>query len=1047
MLKKKVYTIATAHLDTVWSWDLKTTAQKYIYNTLINNFELFEKYPDYVFSFEGSYRYELMQEYYPELFEKLKEYVKEGRWNVTGSAYENGDVNCPSPEALIRNILIGNSYFDETFSKRSCDIFLPDCFGFGWTLPSIARHMNLIGFTTQKLGWGGAYGIPFDLGKWYGVDGEYIFADLNPGEYGRSFKQIRGWDFIDKKLAENEKNGLDCTCVFHGTGDRGGSPTQKSVEVLENEIKKNGSDNIEVISATADEIFRDLDRLSQDKKDRLPSWNTELVMTNHGVGGYTSRSIGKRWNDRGQVLADMAERSGVMAEYFGTSKYNEQPLETAWKRLIAHQFHDDTPGTSCQRVYKRSWNDYALSSNQFKNEHGAYLESLTKLMDSKFCEGTPIMVSNSCEFERTSAVKFEIENIKTSFVRVFDNDGNEVPSQILARSNNKLTVEFSATVGALGLRVYDLRESEEPCQIKTELTISENCMENTRYKLILDSNGNISSVIDKADGNRELLKAPVVLGIFNYTGSKDWPAWEMNYKEADKKPDYIPELVSVNIVENGPVSVAFEVLSKHDRSTFKNYIRLTDNGNCIEVYSEIEWQSLRTMCKNIFEFTAENEEAAYDLGLGAIKRKNMTEKLFEVPAQNWADITDKSGNFGISVISECKHGWDKFDNHTLRLTVLHTPKRNYRIDSMQSMMDLGKNLYSFAIYSHKGASLEGTQIEAKSFITPMVAVSFPKHTGTLESSYSFLTLSDARVTVRALKKKHHTNEEKYVVRFNENSNSSVNSCKFSLGNGIAEAYEAWGSEEFKTDAKIQDGNLIFNLKPYEIKTFVISLSPYKEKQKPTENKAVKLDFNTDINYIPENLRKDKISACGVEFKLLDKAMCADGQSITVNDGKKVILFCTNLKNNEFVNNAYEEFAHWDLYDFYETAYIKDGKLGYEFTHYLGKDGNIKFAESLYFWIVELDKTTVLPKNKNIVILAATEIENSNSQTLTELFDKIENNRPFTFKMTSKEKIRYLLSKCVFNLNDKNNFLSHYNNGRNGKRVEQTGKRYRTVHFK
>ena len=142
-LKPRIYTVATAHLDTSWNWDFETTLREYIPATLRDNFALFEKYPDYRFSFEGSYRYELMEEYYPEEFEKLKEYVAQGRWNVTGSAYENGDVNIPSPEALFRNILYGNSYFDKTFGKRSTDIFLPDCFGFGWALPSIARHANL----------------------------------------------------------------------------------------------------------------------------------------------------------------------------------------------------------------------------------------------------------------------------------------------------------------------------------------------------------------------------------------------------------------------------------------------------------------------------------------------------------------------------------------------------------------------------------------------------------------------------------------------------------------------------------------------------------------------------------------------------------------------------------------------------------------------------------------------------------------------------------------------------------------------------------------
>ena len=176
MVKKIINTIATAHLDTVWNWTFEKTVSDYLLKTLKKNFHLFEKYPDYKFNFEGSYRYELIEEYYPEEFEKLKKYVALGRWNVCGSAFENGDVNIPSPEALIRNFLYGNNYFEKTFAKRSSDIFLPDCFGFGWALPSVAAHCGLKGFTTQKLSWGSAYGVPFDIGKWYGPNGKYIYA-------------------------------------------------------------------------------------------------------------------------------------------------------------------------------------------------------------------------------------------------------------------------------------------------------------------------------------------------------------------------------------------------------------------------------------------------------------------------------------------------------------------------------------------------------------------------------------------------------------------------------------------------------------------------------------------------------------------------------------------------------------------------------------------------------------------------------------------------------------------------------------------------------
>ncbi|MBR3737365.1 MAG: hypothetical protein IKN26_01380, partial [Eubacterium sp.] len=180
-----------------------------------------------------------------------------------------------------------------------------------------------------------------------------------------------------------------------------------------------------------------------------------------------------------------------------------------------------------------------------------------------------------------------------------------------------------------------------------------------------------------------------------------------------------------------------EVKQKDKKSEFKTYISLTDGGKTVEVFNEIEWQSMRTLCKNRFALTASNKKATFDLGLGAIQRENMSEKLFEVPAQKWADITDESGEFGISVLSKCKYGWDKYSDNTLRLTAIHTPKKNYRIDSMQSMMDLGLNRYSYAIFSHKGEVGAQTQLEARFFTSPMTALVFDKHQGALKSDYSF----------------------------------------------------------------------------------------------------------------------------------------------------------------------------------------------------------------------------------------------------------------------------------------------------------------------
>ena len=569
-MQKKIYTVATAHLDTIWSWDFETTVSRYIYNTLVDNFALFQKYPTYHFNFEGSYRYELMEEYYPELYAKMRDYIAQGRWSVCGSAFENGDVNVPSPEALFRNILYGNRYFEKKFGKRSVDIYLPDCFGFGWALPSIIAHANLMGFTTQKLGWGGAYGIPFDIGVWQGPDGAQVLASLNPHDYYFTLKKLRDWDFVQQKLKENEKYDLNSTMIFHGIGDRGGAPKEASVAFVEQEINKNKDSDVQVLASGADDLFRDLNaQLTPEQKAKLPRWETELVMQNHGVGGYTSRAVGKRWNRRCQELADMAERSGVVADYLGTAHYNKAAMELNWKRTIAHQFHDDLPGTSVQRAYRRSWNDYGMAMNGFAGELTQAAGSVGSLLKTDFCAGTPVTVFNSLEVARTDAVNLELPHWPKACARVYDPKGREVKSQVNRYENGTAELVFVATVPALGFAVYDVRPSDVPCRLRGSLSISgENQMENQKYIVRLNKKGNITSILDKEMDEQELLSEPISLGLFKYTGSKPWPAWEMNYKEANKDPDRLPNPVTVTIQEKGPARVSFCVEQKDGDSTF-----------------------------------------------------------------------------------------------------------------------------------------------------------------------------------------------------------------------------------------------------------------------------------------------------------------------------------------------------------------------------------------------------------------------------------------------------------------------------------------------
>src|SRR5437016_301267 len=197
-LKKQptLYVVGYAHLDTEWRWEYPQVINEYLRKTMEENFALFEKYPHYVFNFSGANRYRLMKEYYPADFAKLTQFVHSGRWFPAGSSMEEGDVNAPNAEAIIRQILYGNEWFRREFGKASAEYMLPDCFGFPASLPTILAHSGVKGFSTQKLVWGSSAdgggpesrertpeGTPFNVGVWVGPDGESVLAGINPGSY------------------------------------------------------------------------------------------------------------------------------------------------------------------------------------------------------------------------------------------------------------------------------------------------------------------------------------------------------------------------------------------------------------------------------------------------------------------------------------------------------------------------------------------------------------------------------------------------------------------------------------------------------------------------------------------------------------------------------------------------------------------------------------------------------------------------------------------------------------------------------------------------
>lgn len=1027
-MENRIFTVATSHLDTVWRWELPKTIEEFIPDTIEKNLELLEKYPHYRFNFEGAFRYELIEEYYPQAFEEIKKYAAEGRWCPSGSAYENGDVNIPSPEAILRNFLYGNRYFEEKLGTKSCDIFLPDCFGFGWALPSIARQAHLKGFTTQKLGWGGAYERPFNIGLWRGVDGATIYASLNPLSYRNKFDgTVRGNVKVIEKLAENGlKYGFPWTNCFYGTGDWGGAPTEESVKSVGESISKNDRDaNTKVIAATSYQVFDEIDELAKTTKVTLPVWNNELVMRSHGAGSYTSRTMSKRLNAQNEYLADYCEKACVAADLLTSYKYPKSIIDRAWKRVIQHQFHDDITGTSTMLVYNDSWNDYFVSLSQFRTEYEGAVGAIANELDTSWCKECAVIVNNPVAIRRKEAVEAHVKlSHNAKFVKVVDEAGNEVPSQIQKKQGKEFDIIFTADVPGVGYRVYDVQASDEEYSKEGSLKVTEHTLENSRYRVMLNKNGDIASITDKTLGV-QLLSAPIKLALLHDTGELNYPSWEMRKEDIDGEPYAYAGAPEFEIAENGAARISIKVTRRGGASKFIQTISLDAEGEFLRVENYVDWQDRRTLLKAQFPFTAENEEAEYDLGLGAIRRGNNRDNLYEVPAQKWADITDNNKGYGVSVFSDSRYGWDKPDYNTLRLTCIHTPAGAFTKDARQDLQDIGRNLFAFGIFAHKGERNAETQLQSEIFCKKLTAFqTSARNKGRLGSSFSTLEISSKDALIRAFKKAE--DGDGYVVRINEASGKEQKNIELSVFGKITGATEIFASEEYRRDVNVKGGKIVFDLKPYEIKSFKFSVKCDKTKSK--ENcRAVELEYNAQgitpddnkVNVIlqasgcslPAELIPEKLTVGGITFDMPSGDMNRNvliprGQEIAVPKGatKLYMLAASMLEDNEFTVKAdnkersftvyamREPVGQWDMAGLGQVAKIKDAAVGFEFTHTHHPEGNIANGKA-YFFLYEIDvrncKTLTLPEDSKVVILAMTGVDRQSSTYLvTALTDTV-----------------------------------------------------------
>ncbi|HEX4664434.1 MAG TPA: glycoside hydrolase family 38 C-terminal domain-containing protein [Terriglobales bacterium] len=810
-------------------------------------------------------------------------------------------------------------------------------------------------------------GIPFNVGIWEGTDGSTIIAALNPLSYGsqvtydlsktpppppspdpnltaqqNSNRTRPQEDWVKRIQINGGLTGIKADYHYVGTGDIGGAPNEYSVKLMEAIVTKSktalpgpppsprdweaeqepsatqsapvqvGDGPIHVVWSKADQMFDDI--LKCCNTDRMPRYKGDLELINHSAGSITSEAYQKRWMRKNEVLADAAEKASLAATWLGGRPYPMERLNAAWTLVMGGQFHDLLPGTATPKAFEFAWNDDIIAMNQFAGVLKSATAAVASAMDTE-TQGTPIVVYNPLNVQREDVVEAAINfpNGVPKSVRVTGPGGKEVPAQVSGEKDGAARVLFVAKTPSVGYAVFDVQPADASAS-GSELKVSESSLENARYAVKLDQNGDVSSIFDKKV-NKELLSAPIRLAI-STDNPEHWPAWNMDFEDEQRAPKaYVSGSPKITVVENGPARVAVQIDRDTEGSNFVQTVRLSagDAGNRVEFANKIDWKTKGVNLKATFPLSAGNKMATYNWDVGTIQRPNEEERQFEVASHQWIDLTDQSGSFGATVLTDCKNASDKPNDNTLRLTLIRTPGTRGGYPD-QGTQDLGHHDILFGLAGHTGDWREGqTDWQAYRLNDPLVAFESSKHSGSLGKQFSFARVSNSRVRVLALKKAEQGDE--IVVRAVEIDGKPASNVHFAFASPVLTAREINAQEQPLGSATVQGGELVTSFGAYQPRSFAVKLGASAKRVSAPQFAAVTLPYDVSVASIedkpasgcfdcsfdrptapqgkalPAEMMPSKIDYAGVTFTLVPAAagqadaVTTNGQTINLPAGK------------------------------------------------------------------------------------------------------------------------------------------------------------------
>ena len=787
--------IGHTHIDVAWWWTVAQTREKVV-RSFATVLKLMEEYPNYKFMSSQPVLYYFLKQRYPEIMDKIKEKVKEGRWEPEGGMWLEADCNLTSGESLARQFIYGKRFFKEEFGVDNKILWLPDVFGYSGALPQIMKKSGVDYFMTTKLAWNQINKIPNDTFMWRGIDGSEVLTHLiTTLGIGQDPKQsffttyngllhpdaiMGGWERYQNKEINND------ILISYGYGDGGGGPTREMLE-----ISKRMEKGVKGIPKVRQEgsltYFKELETKVKDNR-RLETWEGEFYFEYHR-GTYTSMARNKRGNRKSELMLMDLELLGVLAK-----DYPAEEITRLWRDIILlNQFHDILPGSSIAEVYDVTKVEY----EQLAEEAGKLIQARLAALAGA---GEGVTVFNTTGFARNDVVN--LGSVKAKALK--DEKGNVYPVQQTADG----AVAYVKGLPAKGYKTFAVAD----CDAASPFTRRDDYhLETPFYSIALNENGNFTSIFDK-ENDREVLKAGKVGNLLRLYEDKPiyFDNWDIDMYYTEKSWP-VDELLGMKWIEDGAVRTTLELTWKCNNSTITQKIHFYAESRRIDFETVADWKEHQHLLKAEFPVDIHSDEATFEVQFGNVTRKVHTntswEKArFESCAQKWMDFSE--GHYGVSLLNDCKYGHSVNDG-TIGLTLIKCgvePNPN---------ADVEIHNFTYALYPHGETWKQaGTVQEAYNLNQPAYAVAG----GEIGREVSFASVNKANVVLETIKQAEDGNGT--VLRFYECENGRTKATA-TVPAGFTKAYSTNLLEEIEEELSVVDGKVTFTIQPYEIKTILL----------------------------------------------------------------------------------------------------------------------------------------------------------------------------------------------------------------------------------